>query len=184
MVKNGVCQRNRSQRSGSNFIPTVLFREFFSKYSEIFSEFTQKSLKQTKANNFAVLHFDDWKIHHTWKTNWIRNAISLQSGWQFSDNKRSQLMKGSNRIPGAYKNFNDGTYVGFTRNTGHRVCGYSFNPVAESLTQVETCQYVDRKRVRCLKQTILKSRCSLRFRFDSISIRNFRMNFKRWHTQM
>lgn len=26
-------------------------------------------------NNWAVQHFDNWKIHHTYEKNWIRNAI-------------------------------------------------------------------------------------------------------------
>ena len=81
-------------------------------------------------NNFAVLNFDHWKIHHTWNVNWIRNAISLSTGWEMSDNRRSQLLKGSNRIPGAYKNFNNGLFVGFTRNTGHRTCGWSSKNLA------------------------------------------------------
>ena len=82
-------------------------------------------------NNFAVLNFDNWKIHHTWNVNWIRNAISLSTGWELSDNRRSQLLKGSNRIPGAYKNFNNALFVGFTRNTGHRVCNSKFKNLAE-----------------------------------------------------
>ena len=81
-------------------------------------------------NNFAVLNFDHWKIHHTWNVNWIRNAISLSTGWEMSDNRRSQLLKGSNRIPGAYKNFNNGLFVGFTRNTGHRTCGWDSKNLA------------------------------------------------------
>ena len=87
-------------------------------------------------NNFAVLNFDDWKIHHTWSVNWIRNAISLSTGWQMSDNRRSQLLKGSNRIPGAYKNFNNGLFVGFSRNTGHRKC----DKKAQSLTEMRDCE--------------------------------------------
>ena len=87
-------------------------------------------------NNFAVLNFDNWKIHHTWNVNWIRNAISLSTGWELSDNRRSQLLKGSNRIPGAYKNFNNALFVGFTRNTGHRTCGWKY----KSLTEMGDCQ--------------------------------------------
>ena len=82
------------------------------------------------------MNFDHWKIHHTWNVNWIRNAISLSTGWEMSDNRRSQLLKGSNRIPGAYKNFNNAVFVGFTRNTGHRICGWKH----KSLTEIGDCQ--------------------------------------------
>jgi len=43
--------------------------------------------------NWAVMHFDNWKIHHTYEKNWIRNALILMDGWQFSDNQRGWIIK-------------------------------------------------------------------------------------------
>ena len=72
------------------------------------------NLWSAQPNNWAVQHFDNWKIHHTYEKNWIRNAIGwflilmiiavktsflgiirfetlkvLHDGWQLSDNMRS-----------------------------------------------------------------------------------------------
>ena len=35
------------------------------------------NLWSAQPNNWAVQHFDNWKIHHTYEKNWIRNAIGL-----------------------------------------------------------------------------------------------------------
>ena len=106
------------------------------------------------------MHFDNWKIHHTYEKNWIRNSLILMDGWQLSDNQRGWIIKpgfighmflfitGSTcrshfmlrlhgsplspdksglPIPGAYKTMNNSTFVGFTPNTGHRVCAGNDN---------------------------------------------------------
>jgi len=39
------------------------------------------------------MHFDNWNIHHTYEKNWIRNALVLMDGWQFSDNQRGWIIK-------------------------------------------------------------------------------------------
>ena len=46
-----------------------------------------------KESNWAVMHFDNWNIHHTYEKNWIRNSLILMDGWQFSDNQRGWIIK-------------------------------------------------------------------------------------------
>ena len=48
-------------------------------------------------------------------------------GWQFSDNLRGWIIKSSSPIPGSYKTLDNSIFVGFSPNTGHRICGGSNN---------------------------------------------------------
>ena len=115
------------------------------------------------------MHFDNWNIHHTYEKNWIRNSLILMDGWQFSDNQRGWIIKaGFNErsstrrffhflesclksgtpISGSYKLLKNSTFVGFTPNTGHRVCAGNENRfwkefVSYNLAEIVQCREAD-----------------------------------------
>ena len=43
--------------------------------------------------NWAKIELNGWNVHHTMGKNWARNANVHLSGWQFSDNHRSYVIK-------------------------------------------------------------------------------------------
>ena len=61
-------------------------------------------------------------MHHTNEKNWARGADMHLSGCQFSDNTRGWVHKGTQPTPGATKSVTDSIFVGFTKNTGHKLC--------------------------------------------------------------
>ena len=66
--------------------------------------------------------FNQMNIHHTDGLNWARGCGFSVINSQFSDNFRSWINKGTGPCPGSIKAIRNSTFIGFTRNTGHRVC--------------------------------------------------------------
>ena len=73
-------------------------------------------------SNWARLELNGWNLHHTMGKNWARNANVHLWGWQFSDNHRGYVIKTTSPIMGAQKSLGGSTFVGMTKNTGHRYC--------------------------------------------------------------
>ena len=73
-------------------------------------------------SNWAKLELNGWNLHHTMGKNWARNANVHLWGWQFSDNHRGYVIKTTSPIMGAQKSLGGSTFVGMTKNTGHRYC--------------------------------------------------------------
>ena len=71
-------------------------------------------------SNWAHLVFNGLNIHHTNEKNWVRAASVKLINSFFSDNTRGFIHKGTDPIPGSRKETRNTTFVGFTRNTGHR----------------------------------------------------------------
>ena len=61
-------------------------------------------------------------MHHTNEKNWVRGADIHLSGCQFSNNMRGWVHKETAPTPGATKSVTDSIFIGFTKNTGHKVC--------------------------------------------------------------
>ena len=78
-------------------------------------------------SNWADLHFNGLNIHHTNEKNWSRGASIHLSNCHFSDNTRGWVHKGTAPVPGATKSFTNSHFVGFTPNTGHKLCTHDLN---------------------------------------------------------
>ena len=73
-------------------------------------------------SNWAKLELNGWNLHHTMGKNWARNANVHLWGWQFSDNHRGYVIKTTSPIMGAQKSLGGSTFLGMSKNTGHRYC--------------------------------------------------------------
>ena len=80
--------------------------------------------------NWARLELTGWKIHHTLNKNWARNADVQVINGQFSDNNRGYVIKATTPVYGAQKSVINSTFVGMTRNTGHKYCANLNRPSA------------------------------------------------------
>ena len=92
--------------------------------------------------NWAKMEFNGLNIHHTNEKNWARGASMHLSDCHFSDNSRSWLHKaGANPTAGANKSVTNTTFVGFTRNTGHKICTWDLTRdyTSHDLLQVRQC---------------------------------------------
>ena len=75
----------------------------------------------------------------------MRNGEVHMDQWQFSDNRRAYQIKSAKPVPGARKSITNSIFVGFTKNTGHKVCRYQYDngrftgPVSYDLVNLRTC---------------------------------------------
>ena len=87
--------------------------------------------------NWATLVFNGLNCHHTNEKNWVRAASFDLINSQFSDNSRGWTNKGTGPVWGSRKHVRNCTFVGYTRNTGHRTCRF---PVGKGLLYPRACQ--------------------------------------------
>ena len=85
------------------------------------------NLWQKPESNWAKIEFNGLNMHHTNEKNWARGADMHLQGCQFSDNTRGWVHKGTAPTPGATKSVTDSIFVGYTKNTGHKLCTHDSN---------------------------------------------------------
>ena len=81
--------------------------------------------------NWARLKLKGWKIHHTSEKNWARGIHLEHDGWQISDSIRGLIVKALGPTAGAWKTVTNTLFVGMSKNTGHKLCGWDQNGAIE-----------------------------------------------------